>query len=337
MYMFGISKFGFDFGSSSSLISAPHKGVLVNDPSVVALSMDTKTIIAVGNDAKDMLGKTPEGVISKNPIKFGAISNYKIVESMIRYFLSKAGYKSLFFNSEAVVGISDGLTSVEKRAMYEAVMGAGIKKIYLVPNVLLTAIGCNLPIGTSSGNMVINIGGGTAELAVISFNGIVVSDSIRVGGDSINEAICIYLKKNYGIIIGDQMAENIKIEVGSALPLISPIEMEIRGRDAVNGMPKSMIIDTNVVVSAIKGPLNLIIQSTRHLLERTPPELASDIIDRGILLSGGTSLLRNIDTLITRAIGITAYISDDPVTSVVNGASEALKYIDILYKNVRNP
>ncbi len=335
--MFSNNKFGLDFGTSNSLISSINKGVLLNEPSVVAISVDDKSILSVGVEAKEMLGKTPEGIISKKPIRSGAIANYKISESMIKYFFSKVGKSNIFFGSQVVANISSGLTSVEKRAIYEAIINSGIKKVYLVPEALLTAIGANLPIGTSSGNMVINIGGGTAELAVISLNGIVISDSIRVGGDSINDAIINHLKRHEGLVIGDQMAEKIKIDIGSALPLKAPLETEVKGRDAITGMPRSINIDTNRIVEAIKNPLNLIIQSTRYVLEKTPPELSSDIIDRGILLSGGTALLRNIDTLLTRAIGIPTYISDEPMLTAAKGAAESIKYIDILSKNIKNP
>ncbi|MCL4393159.1 rod shape-determining protein [Patescibacteria group bacterium] len=328
------SKFGLDFGTSNSLIYSDSKGILINEPSVVALSINDKTILSVGEEAKEMIGKTPEGIISKKPIKGGAIANYKVSESMIKYFFSKISKFNM--RTQVVASISSGLTSVEKRAIYEAIMNSGIKKIYLVPEALLSAIGANLPIGTSSGNMVINIGGGTAELAVISLNGVVVSESIRVGGDSINEAIISYLRKHHGLIIGDQTAEMVKLEIGSALPLTTPLEIEIRGRDTITGMPRSLTVNTNITVEAIKAPLGNIIQATRSILEKTPPELSSDIIDRGILLTGGTALLRNIDILLTRAIGIPAYIADEPLLTTVKGASEALKYIDLLSKNIKN-
>jgi rod shape-determining protein MreB len=335
--MLNNNKFGLDFGTSNSLISLQNKGIILNEPSVVAISIDDNSIISIGYEAKEMLGKTPEGIISKKPIKGGAIANYKISEMMIKYFFSKVPKTKFLTGSQVVSSVSSGLTSVEKRALYEAIINSGAKKVFLMQETLLTAIGSNLPIGTSSGNMVINIGGGTAEFAIISLNGVVVSDSIRVGGEYINDSIINFLKKNRSIVIGDQMAENIKIEIGSALPLTSPLEMEIKGRDSITGMPKSINIDTNTVVEAIKSPLNLIIQTTRQLLERTPPELSSDIIDRGILLSGGTALLRNIDTLLSRAIGIPVYISDNPLLTVSNGASEALKYMDSLSKNIKNP
>lgn len=335
--MFNKNKLGLDFGTSNSRISSQNKGILLDEPSVVAISVDDNRVIAVGYEAKEMLGKTPEGIISKRPIKGGAIANYKISELMIKHFLSKVSKTRFLAGSEVIASISSGLTSVEKRAIYEAITSSGAKKVYLMPESLLTAIGSNLPIGTSSGNMVINIGGGTAEFAIISLNGIVLSDAIRVGGEYINESIMNFLKKNRGIIIGDQMAESIKIDIGSALPLTSPLETEIRGRDSITGMPKSINIDTNIIVEAIKSPLNLIIQTTRQILEKTPPELSSDIIDRGILLSGGTSLLRNLDTLLSRAIGIPVYVNDNPLFNVAEGASEAIKYIDSLSKNIKNP
>ncbi len=334
--MFNTNKFGLDFGTSNSLISSLNKGIILNEPSVIAISIEDKTIIAIGHEAKEMLGRTPEGIISRKPLIGGAISNYKISELMIKYFFSKVSKTRFLTGSQVIASISSGLTSVEKRAIYESILNSGAKKIYLMPEALLTAIGANLPIGTSSGNMVINIGGGTAEFAVISLNGIVVSDSIRVGGEYINESIINFLKKNRGVLIGDQMAEKIKLEIGSALPLTSPLSMNIKGRDVITGMPKSISIDSNMIVDAIKNPLNLIIQTSRHVLEKTPPELSSDIMDRGILISGGTSLLRNIDTLISRAIGIPVYISDNPMDTVAYGASEALKFIDTLQKNIKN-
>ena len=323
-------KIGIDFGTANSIIYMQDKGIVLNEPTVVAVSVNANKILAVGLEAKQMLGKTPAGIIAKRPLKNGVIASYKMTEVLLRYFLSKSLGYSKIFRPEVVISIPAGATSVEKRAVYEAVISAGAKKAYLVPEPFLAAIGAGLPIETSFGNMIVNIGGGTTEIAVISLNGIVAWNSERVAGDAFNDGIMTYLRRKYAVSVGEQMAEEIKIQIGAAIPIPEPLEIEIKGRDATTGMPKSMVINSNDLVEAFKPALNLIIQAIKSVLEKTPPELASDIIDRGIVLSGGSSMLRSIDKLLTRAIGVPFHIADDPIFCVAKGTGVAITRFDIL-------
>lgn len=327
--MFG-KKIGIDFGTANSIIYLEDTGIVLNEPTVVAVSLTNKKILAVGKDAKEMLGKTPAGIVAKRPLKNGVIASYKVTEVLLRYFLSKTLGYSKIFRPEVVISIPAGATSVEKRAVYEAVISAGAKKAYLVPEPFLAAIGAGLPIDTSSGNMIVNIGGGTTEIAVISLNGIVAWHSERVAGDALTEGIITHLRRKYSLVVGEQMAEDVKIKIGSAMVLDNPLSMEIKGRDATTGMPKSLVLNSNDLVDAFKQPMTLIIQAIKSVLERTPPELASDIIDRGIVLSGGSSLLLSINLLLTKAIGVPFHVAEEPLFSVAKGTGIALKYFDIL-------
>lgn len=323
-------KIGIDFGTANSIIYVEDKGIVLNEPTIVAVSLTNNKILAVGKEAKEMVGKTPAGIVAKRPLKNGVIASYKVTEVLLRYFLSKTLGYSKIFRPEVVISIPGGATSVEKRAVYEALISAGAKKAYLVPEPFLAAIGAGLPINTSAGNMIVNIGGGTTEIAVISLNGIVGWNSERVAGDALNEGIITFLRRKYSITIGEQMAEDVKIQIGSAMPLEFPLSMEIRGRDATTGMPKTIVLNSNDIVDGFKPPLTLIIQAIKTVLEKTPPELASDIIDRGIVLSGGSSMLRSIDVLLTKAIGVSFHIADEPIFCVSKGTGMALRHFDIL-------
>lgn len=328
-------KVGIDFGTANTVIYLQDKGLVLNEPTVVAVSLNSNKVLAVGRGAKEMLGKTPSGIIAKRPLKNGVIASYKITEVLLRYFLSKTLNYSKIFGPEVIISIPTGATSVEKRAVYEALMSAGAKKAYLVPEPYLAAIGANLPIHLSVANTIVNIGGGTTEIAVLSLNGIVVWKSERVGGEYFNECVINYLRKKYSILIGEQMAEEVKMQIGSALPLDNPIEMEIRGRDSTTGMPRITTINTNDIVDAFKPALTLIIQAIKSVIERTPPELASDIIDHGITLSGGSSMLRSIDKLLTKAIGVPCYLPDEPILCVVKGTGIVLENLNLL-ENIIN-
>lgn len=323
-------KIGIDFGTANSIVYLEDKGIVLNEPTVVAVSVNNNKILAVGREAKEMLGKTPGGIVAKRPLKNGVIASYKVTEVLLRYFLSRTlGYGKIF-RPEAVISIPAGATSVEKRAVYEAVISAGAKKAYLVPEPFLAAIGAGLPINTSAGNMIVNIGGGTTEIAVISLNGIVAWNSERVAGDAFNDGLITYLRRRYSIVIGELMAEEIKIQIGAAMPLDKPLDMEIKGRDATVGMPKTMVLNSNDLVEAFKPAVTLIIQAIKTVLEKTPPELASDVIDRGIVLSGGSSMLRSLDLLLTKAIGVPFYLADEPIFCVAKGTGIALRHFDIL-------
>jgi len=265
---------------------------------VVAVSLEDKKVVAVGNEAKDMLGKVPGNIVAKRPLKQGVIASYKLTEALLKTLLNKAIGKARMFKPEVMISVPAGLTSVEERAVIEAALSAGAGKIYLIPEPIAAAIGAQLPISTSTGNMIVNMGGGTTEVAVISMNGILTFQSKRVAGDALNDEITNYMRKSKGLIIGEQMDEKIKMEAGSAVKLENPVEMEVRGRDANTGLPTTILINSNDIHEAVKNVLNQIISAIKDVLEQTPPELASDIIDRGMVLSGGTALFSNIDDLL---------------------------------------
>lgn len=327
-------KIGIDLGTANSIVFVEGKGIVLNEPTVVALNREDLTVIAVGQNAKEMLGKTPDNIIARRPLKEGVIASAKITEALLKYFLDKILGKIRLIKPEVMISVPVGITSVEKRAVVKAALSAGARDVHLIPEPLAAAIGAKLPIHSSVGNLIVNMGGGTTEIAVISLNGIVTFNSVRIAGDALSDSIITYIRKNHGLIIGEQMAEKIKIEIGSALPMEVPLQMEIRGRDSSTGLPRTIVINSNDTVEAMKGRLSQIITSIKSVLEKTPPELSSDIIDRGLILSGGTALLKNLDMLFTRAIGVPCHVADDPLFCVANGIGEALNHMDLLRKNV---
>jgi rod shape-determining protein MreB len=282
-----------------------------------------------------MLGKVPEDIEARRPIRQGVIASYRLTEMMISHLMSRALGRVRFFKPEMMISVPAGITSVEERAVIEAAAQAGAGKVYLIPEPIAAAIGAKMPISSSAGNMIISTGGGTTEIAVISMNGIVTFESKRVAGDSLNESLVNYIRRRTNLIIGEQMAERIKIEIGSALPIENPISMEVRGRDGTSGMPTSLTINTNEVVDGIRPVLNQMIESIKHVLEVTPPELSSDIIDRGIVLSGGTAQLRNIDELFTKSTGVPAHVIENPTRAVISGILEALANIDLIKRSLK--
>jgi rod shape-determining protein MreB len=318
-------KLGIDLGTANSVVFVQGEGIAFVEPTVVAIDVNTYKVIAVGSEAKKMIGKTPENIIAKRPLKNGVIADSRITEALLKYFFNKALGKSRFFKPDVVISVPAGITTVEQRAVIKAANNAGAREITMLPEPLLAALGAGLPIETSSGNMIVNLGGGTAEVAVISLDGIVEYDSLRIAGDAINEAIINYMKKKKGILIGEQTAENIKIRVGSAIEIKDPKSMEVRGRDFGAGLPKAITVDSNDVAAAVKRPLLNIINSIKGVLERTPPELSADIMDRGMAMTGGTSKLRNLDKLFTKAIGVPAYVADEPMYCVAKGTGIALE------------
>ena len=326
--MLGFSKrVGIDLGTANSIVFLEGQGVVLMEPTVVALDVSNYTVIAVGQEAKEMIGKTPDNIVAKRPLRNGVIADSRVTEALLKYFLRKALGRSAFFKPEVVISVPAGITSVEKRAVLKAGMGAGIGKMHLIPEPLAAAIGAGLPIHTSSGNMIVNMGGGTAEIAVISLNGIVEFSSLRVSGDALNESIIAYMRKTHGLLIGEQTAEQIKINIGSAIKVARPKSMEIKGRDSTGGMPRSITIDSNEVAEALKVPLTQIIHAIKSVLEKTPPELSADIIDRGMVMSGGTAKLRNLDKLFARATGVPAHVADEPLYCVVKGTGIALELL----------
>lgn len=330
-------RLGIDLGTANSLVYLAEEGVVLNEPTVVAISIDDNRVVAVGNEAKQMLGRTPGNIIASRPLKDGVIADYMVTEAMLRYFLDRVCGKTRFFKPEVMICIPAGCTQVERRAVMDATLQAGARTVYLIEEPLAAAIGAKIPIAQASGNMIVDTGGGSTESAVISLGGVVVHNSVRVAGNKLDEALAIYIKKKYNLIIGERMAEEVKIQIGDAMPQKSPVrssgarKMEVRGRDSLSGLPRMVELTAEEVAGALQSPLNSIIVGIKEVLENTPPELASDIIDKGIVLSGGTALLCNIDKLITQATGVAVHVAEDPLLCVVRGTGVALENID-LYK-----
>lgn len=330
-------RLGIDLGTANSLVYLAGEGVVLNEPTVVAVSIEDNRVVAVGNEAKQMLGRTPGNIIASRPLKDGVIADYVVTEAMLRYFLDRVCGRTRFFKPEVMICIPAGCTQVERRAVMDATLSAGARTVYLIEEPLAAAIGAKIPIAQASGNMIVDTGGGSSETAVISLGGVVVHNSVRVAGNKLDEAIAAYIKKKYNLIIGERMAEEVKIQIGDAMPqkpsgkMNSPRKMEVRGRDSLSGLPRMLELTSEEVAVAFSGPLNSIIIGIKEVLENTPPELASDIIDKGIVMSGGTALLCNIDKLITQATGVAVHVAEDPLLCVVRGTGVALENID-LYK-----
>ncbi|MEK7108617.1 MAG: rod shape-determining protein, partial [Patescibacteria group bacterium] len=311
-----IRKIGIDLGTANTLVFVPKKGIVVNEPSVVAVSADDNRILAVGNEAREMIGRTPETIIAYRPLKDGVIADYHVTEAMLRYFIDKTVGRIRLVKPEVMISVPASVSSTEKRAVVEAATKAGAKAAYVVKEPVLAAIGASIPINEAAGHMVVDIGGGTADIAVISLGGIVASNSVKVAGNKLDQAIAEYIKKHYNLAIGDRTAEDIKIKVGSATPLEEDLSLEIKGRDLLTGLPRTVTIYSSEITEAISEPLAEIIQAIKQVFHDTPPELAADIMERGIIMSGGTSLLRNIDRLVHQETGVPAYIAEDPLLCV---------------------
>ena len=320
---------GIDLGTASFVVYQKGKGIVVYEPSVVTISRKTKSIVAVGEKAKKMLGKTHEDLETIKPMKDGVIADYRIIEAILREFFKRAK-KSRFFKPEVVIGVPTKITSVEKRAVFEAALNAGARKVYIVSEPIAAAIGAGIDVTRSEGSMIVDIGGGTTDIAVISLGGIVVGDSIKIAGMAMDEAIVKYVKKKYGLIIGEATAEDVKKSIGKVHPDYDDYEMEIRGRDAVSGLPRTDKINANDVMEAIKPMVNNIVNKIKSILEKTPPELASDIIGNGIILTGGGALLRGIDKVVEEEIGVRASVAEDPIMCVANGTGVLLSDANLL-------
>lgn len=335
--MFNFSKrIGIDLGTANSLVYLAGVGIVMNEPTVVAISSDDNSVLAVGNEAKEMLGRTPGNIITSRPLRDGVIADYVITEAMLRFFIDKVAGSSRLFKPEVMVCVPAGVTSVERRAVLDATLSAGAKTAYLIDEPLAAAIGANIPIANPSGNMIIDIGGGTAEAAVICLGGVIVHSSVRVGGNKIDEAIQTYIRKNFGLIIGERAAEEIKIKIGNALPSSQKEleDLEVRGRDSVTGLPRTIVLNSNQINEAIADTLDKIIGAVKGVLEQTPPELAADIIDKGIVMSGGTSMLLNLDKLMTQKVGVPCHTTENPLLSVVLGTGMALENLDLYKRSV---
>lgn len=329
-----IKKLGIDLGTATIRIFVPGQGVILNEPSVVAVSVPENKVLAVGSEAKAMIGKTPDTIVAYRPMRDGVIADYRITEAMLRYFISRALRRWNIFKPEVMISVPAGVTSTERRAVVEAAVRAGAKSAYVVKEPVLAAIGAGIPIQEPSGHMVVDIGGGTIDAAVISLGGIVASASAKCAGDRIDQAIADYIKKNFNLAIGDRTAEDIKIQIGSAVAVEEEMNYKIKGRDFVSGLPRGAEISTNEVVKAIDSELREMTRVIKNVLQETPPELASDIIDNGIILTGGTSLLRNIDELVFRATGVKAKVADDAIFCVARGTGVALEHIDVYKKSI---
>jgi rod shape-determining protein MreB len=319
-----------DLGTASTLVHVKGKGIVLNEPSVVAIEKNSNKVLAVGSEAKRMLGRTPGNIVAIRPMKDGVIADFDVTENMLRYFIQKVHKRRFVVRPRVVVCVPSGVTEVEKRAVFEAVMQAGARSAYLIEEPMAAAIGAGLPIQEPTGNMIVDIGGGTTEVAVISLGGIVTSQSIRVAGDEFDEAIINHIKKEYNVIIGERTAEEIKIQIGSAYPQPEEEDAEIRGRDLLSGLPKNIVLSSEEIRTAIEEPLTAILTAIKTTFEKTPPELSSDIMDRGIVLAGGGSLLKGLDEKIRQETGMPVHLANDPLTCVAVGSGKALEEIDVL-------
>ncbi len=327
-------KLGIDLGTANTLVFVPDKGIVLNEPSVVAVSELDNRVLAVGNEARHMIGRTPDSIIAYRPMRDGVIADYRVTEAMLRYFIDKALGSWSIFKPDVLVSVPAGITSTERRAVIEATLKAGARNAYVVKEPILAAIGAGIPIHEAAGHMVVDIGGGTTDVAVISLGGIVASTSVKCAGNRIDAAIADYIKKNLNLAIGDKTAEDIKIRIGSAIPLDEELSMMVKGRDFISGLPRSTELKTNEIVKAISKELRDMIKAIKDVLQETPPELAADIIDRGIIMTGGSSQLRNLPELVYRRTGVKAVLADDPLYCVVKGTGIALEHLDTYKKTI---
>jgi rod shape-determining protein MreB len=326
-------KIGIDLGTANILVYVQGKGIVITEPSVVAVSDDNR-IVAVGEEAREMIGRTPGNIQAIRPMEDGVIADYVITEAMLSHFIAKVRGRVRFARPEVMISVPAGVTSVEKRAVRDAALKAGAKEAFLIEEPLAAAIGANVPISGPSGNMIIDNGGGTSEIAVIALGGIVVSHSLRVGGNKFDEAIATYIRKKYNLMIGERTAEEVKMQIGTALPLERELTMEVRGRDLIAGLPRTIPITSSEVMEAIEQPLQQLVAAVRSVLEQTPPELSSDIIDKGMVMSGGGALLRNVDKLLTQVTGVPCHVAENSLDCVALGTGLALEHFDFFKKSL---
>ncbi|MBT3419480.1 MAG: rod shape-determining protein [Candidatus Magasanikbacteria bacterium] len=329
-----IKKVAIDLGTTNVLVHLPKRGIVINEPSVVAISTEDKKVMAVGVEAKEMIGRTPDSIRAERPLKDGVIANYRTTEAMLRYFINKALGGVRLFRPEVMIAVPAGITSTERRAVIDAAMAAGARAAYIIKEPIVAAIGADIPIGSASGHMIIDIGGGTSEIAVISLGGIVSCGSVRIGGTRFDQSIAEHIRRKYGLAIGDQSAEQVKIQVGSAMFMDDPLEMEVKGRDMISGLPKTIIVTSDDTTEALQHDLEGLVQAIKDVLHETPPELSADVMEKGIIMSGGSSQLRNLQTLITEATGVACYLADDPLLCVAKGTGIALENLDSYKRSV---
>ncbi len=329
-----IKRIGIDLGTTYTLVHIPRRGIVINEPSVVAISLSDKKILAVGNEAKDMIGRTPGNIMAIRPLKDGVIADYHTTEAMLRYFINKALSGVRLLRPEVMVAVPAGITSTERRAVIDATIAAGARAAYIIKEPIAAAIGADIPIGSASGHMIVDIGGGTSEMAVISLGGVVTSTSVRIGGNKFDTSIMDYIRRKYNLVIGERTAEEVKIGIGSALYLEDKLTMEIRGRDIITGLPRNILVNSDDVTEAIQNELEGIIAAAKNVLRETPPELSSDIMDKGMVLSGGSSLLRNLDQLLYRTTDVPAYVADNAQLCVAKGTGIALENLDSYKRSI---
>lgn len=329
-----VRKIAIDLGTNSILVYVPKKGIVVNEPSVVALQASDNKVMAIGEEAKLMIGRTPESIIAATPLKDGVVANYRIAEAMLRYYINKVSGSVRLFKPDVMVSVPAGITSTERRAVIDACNAAGAKQTYIVKKPIAAALGAGIPIATAAGNMIIDIGGGTTEVAVISLGDVVASSSVRTGGNKIDAAIANFIRKKYNLIIGDQTAEHIKIQIGSAQAPKKELKIEASGSNTITGLPESVMVTSSDVVSAIKSPLLEIINAVKEVLQKTPPELASDVMDKGIILTGGGAELSLLDSLLTKVTGVPCEVANQPLECVVKGCGIAVENLDAFRKSI---
>ncbi len=323
---------GIDLGTANTLVYVKDRGIVLREPSVVAIQQGSNRVLAVGEEAKRMLGRTPGNIVAIRPMKAGVIADFEVTEAMLRYFIRKAHNRKWVVRPRIIISVPSGITEVEKRAVKDSATHAGAREVYLIEEPMAAAIGVGLPVQEPAGNLIVDMGGGTTEVAIISLAGIVLSRSVRVGGDEMDEAIVQYLKRVYNLMIGERTAEEIKIQIGSAYPLNEEVSMEVKGRDLVAGLPKTLTITSEEIREALQEPVSAIIEAIRITLERCPPELSSDLVDRGLVLAGGTSQLRGMDKLIAEQTGLPVHVAEDPVSAVAEGSGVVLHELNFLRK-----
>lgn len=327
-------KLGIDLGTTTVLVYMPKKGIIINEPSVVAISVLDKKVLAVGKEAKEMIGRTPDTIIAKRPLKDGVIADYRTTEAMLRYFINKALGGMRLFRVEVMIAVPGGITSTERRAVIDAAISAGAKAVYIIREPVVAAIGADIPIGSPSGHMIVDIGGGTSEIAIISLGGIVASSSIRIGGNKLDAAIMEHIRRKYSMAIGERTSEEIKIRIGSALYLEDKLEMQVKGRDMVSGLPRVITITSDDVTDAIQHELQGMIEAIKDVLHNTPPELSADVMEKGMVLSGGTAMLRNLEKLFSEATGVPAFVAQDPQLCVARGTGIALENLESYKRSI---
>ncbi len=329
-----LKKIGIDLGTTNILVYLPDKGIVVNEPSVVALDASNNQVMAIGQEAKEMLGRTPDSIIAAHPLKDGVIANFNITKAMLKYYINKLGGRIRLFRPDLMVAIPAGVTSTERRAVVDAAIAAGAKNAYVIKEPIAAALGAGIPIASSSGNMIIDIGGGTTEVAVIALGDIVASTSVRVGGNKMDAAIASYIRKKYNLVVGEATAEKIKIKVGAALPLKKELTMEVSGSNTITGLPESIMISSSDVVLGVREVLQEIIAAVKTVLQNTPPELASDVMDKGIVMTGGGSQLRSLDQMLTKITGVPCQTAEDPLLCVAKGTGIAVENLESFKKSV---